>query len=222
MARVGQVDVADHYTRLLEWRREESATRGLHKLPQDFYASTEAYLAGTRATFETELRSNPGGKKGDLARQTYQRAAQVARDIVEGRMMKVLNLAFQASVGSGRDLTNALPQERALFDRLVEGLKGHRQAVSPYLESIGPTPLTPAPAVPELVPSPPTVPPGAPARGAAVVVRIVKDGRPVEIGGETIDLRKEDVLSLPAETARLLVESKVAERVETSASPNAT
>ncbi|HEY6239159.1 MAG TPA: hypothetical protein VIZ68_08250, partial [Thermoplasmata archaeon] len=146
--------MADHYTRLLEWRREEAATRGLHKLPQDFYAATEVYLAGTRATFETELRSNPGGKKGDLARQTYQRAAQVARDIVEARMMKVLNLAFQASVGSGRDLTNALPQERALFDRLVEGLKGHRQTVSPYLEATGPSPLAPAPAVPETAPSP--------------------------------------------------------------------
>ncbi|HEY6238967.1 MAG TPA: hypothetical protein VIZ68_07275, partial [Thermoplasmata archaeon] len=77
-------------------------------------------------------------------------------------------------------------------------------------------------AVPETAPSPPTAAPGAPSRGATAVVRIVKDGRPVEIGGETIDLRKEDVLSLPAETARLLVESKVAERVETSAAPNAT
>jgi len=216
--------VADHYTRLLEWRREEAATRGLHKLPQDFYTSTEAYLAGTRATFETELRSNPGGKKGDLARQTHQRASQMARDIVEARMMKVMTLAFQASVGTGRDLTNALPQERALYDRLVEGLRAHRLAVSPYLDVTGAPAAAPieSSGAPEPIGEVPPISPSAPSRSLTAVVRIVKEGRPVEIGGETIDLRKEDVLNLPVETARLLVESKVAERVDTPATPTTT
>jgi hypothetical protein len=57
-------------------------------------------------------------------------------------------------------------------------------------------------------------PPGvgsAPARG---YVRILRDSRPIELPGETLELRKEDVVSLPLDVARLLVEGRVAEWVE--------
>ena len=49
------------------------------------------------------------------------------------------------------------------------------------------------------------------------------DGRPIEVGSETVDLRKEDLLSLPPDTAQLLVQAKVAEPVTPgSAHPNVT
>jgi hypothetical protein len=47
-------------------------------------------------------------------------------------------------------------------------------------------------------------------------VRVVRSTRPLQVGAETVDLREDDVLSLPAEAARLLVEAKVAEPVTTS------
>ena len=213
----------DQYTRLLEWRREEAAARGLHKLPLDFYTSTQSYLADTRTIFEAELRSNPAGKKGDLARQTYHRAAQIARDVVEARMMKLLTLAFQASVGSGREIPNALPEERTLYDQLVSTLRSHRQNVAPFLEpatGVAPAVLEGAerPVVPRPNPERSPAPPGR----SGVLVRILKSGRPIEVGGETVDLRKEDLLTLPAEAAKLLIEAKVAERVEPAAPPAAT
>lgn len=203
--------MTDHYTKLLEWRRAEASTRGLAKLPQDFYPSTEAYLAEARRTFETELRVNPAGKKGEVARQTYGRAAQIARDILEARMMKILNLAFQASVGGARELTNSLAEERELYDHLVTTLRGHRTAVAPFLEpSSSPAPLPagePPRAVVTAIPSPS-------ASAGQVLVRILQDGRPIEVEGGTVDLRKEDLVSLPAEVARLLVQAKVAARVD--------
>jgi DNA replication initiation complex subunit (GINS family) len=207
--------MADQYTRLLEWRRSEGSTRGLAKLPHDFYATTQEYLAEARSTFESELRSNPAGKKGEVARQTYQRASQIARDVVEARMMKLLTLAFQASVGGSREVANALAEERALYDRMLEILKRHRTTVAPFLEPVAAgaaaaTPPMPAAPSPEVVRSAaaPTSRPGM------VFVRILKDGPPIDVGGEVVDLKKEDVLSLPAETARLLVQGKVAERIE--------
>ncbi|HTT35369.1 MAG TPA: hypothetical protein VMH78_05825 [Thermoplasmata archaeon] len=205
----------DQYTLLLEWRRLEGATRGLAKLPFDFIPSTQAYLAESRRVFEAELRENPSGKKGEVARQTFQRASQIARDIVEARMTKILSQAFQASVGGSRDLANALPEERTLFDDLAEALRGHRHAVAPYLDPVAPAPgaarPAPAPAEPARA-----GPPAGPRRDGAtsVLVRVLKDGRPVDIGGETIDLRKEDLLTVPPEVARILVEGKVAERIE--------
>lgn len=201
--------MTDQYSRLLEWRRAEGATRGLAKLPHDFYESTAGYLAESRRTFETELRADPAGKKGEVARQTYQRAAQIARDVIEARMLKVLNLAFQASVGGGRELTNSLAEERELYDRLVASLRGHRTAVAPFLEPTAPSPAA-TPAAAATAPRAAPVAPG-PVRGGRALVRILQDRPAIEVGGETVDLRREDVLTLPAEAARLLVEAKVAE-----------
>ncbi len=219
----------DHFSLLLEWRRNEAATRGLAKLPHDFYAATTSYLAEVRQSYEADLRENPSGRKGDLSRQTYQRASQVARDIVEGRAQKVLAAAFQASIGGSRDLPNALPDERAMYDRIVGTLLDYRRHTSPYLET-GPAPGGPASPPPSLPPAEvragptaaPAPSPRAPAPPATAYVRILKDGRPLEVGSETIDLRAEDVLSLPEDKARLLVAGRVAEAIVPPARPNVT
>lgn len=211
----------DPYTQLLEWRRGETAARGLSKLPHDFYPNTNQYLSEVRRSYETELRENPSGKKGDLSRQTYQRASQIARDIVEARMTKLLSAAFQATVGGTRELPNSLAEERSLFDDLLRVLREHRKGVAPYLDPLGESASssgsvpssrsTPAAEASSQLPGPA---PGARADESRAYVRILKTVGTMEVGDETIDLRQEDLLSLPPEKARLLIESKVAERVE--------
>lgn len=205
----------DHYTQLLEWRRAETAARGLSKLPHDFYPATRVYLGDARATFEREVRENPAGKKSELARQTYQRATQIARDVVEARMTKLVSFAFQAAVGGSKDVANLLAEERGLFDELTKVLTGHRSSVAPYLDSATPGPTagsttdrpSPVPIAAERVAE---APPPAP---AASFVRILKDQRAIDTGTESIELQKDDVLSLPEKIAKILVDSKVAERV---------
>ncbi len=212
----------DHFSLLLEWRRSEAATRNLAKIPHDFYTNTAAYLADVRRSYEVDLRENPSGRKGEISRQTYQRAGQVARDIVEARTQKILTFAFQTSIGGARELPNALPEEREIYDRVLATLFEHRRKAAPYLETptgAGPPPALPgpnSPAAPAPATAPGRAPPTvAPTRTAApVYVRILQDGRPIEVGADTIDLRKEDVLSLPPETAQLLVQAKVAEPIE--------
>ena len=205
----------DQYTLLLEWRRSEGATRGLAKLPSDFYRTTSVYLSEVRKTFEEELRENPSGRKGELARQTHQRAGQIARDIVEARMTKVLSQAFQASVGGVKELPNALPEERSLFDALVSVLHSHRASAAPFLEPMGPS-AAPPPSAPHVVhregagPPAPIAPPGPAMR----FVRILQDSRPVDLGSETIELRKEDLVNLPEAVAQILIDGKIAEPVE--------
>ena len=215
----------DHFTLLLEWRRNEAAVRGLAKLPHDFYATTEAYLAETRRTYEADLRENPSGRKGEIARQTFQRASQLARDIVEGRAQKVLSAAFQASIGGARDLPNSLTEERTMFDQMLGVLLEYRRSAAPYLEPTGAPPARSAspPPRPTEPSAPPSVPAAVPARPPSAhgsrsgpeleYVRILKDGRPIEVGKETLDLRADDIVSVPPEAAKLLVEAQVAERV---------
>jgi len=212
----------DHFTQLLEWRRNEIAVRGLSKLPLEFYPVTVTYLGELRRSYETELRENPSGRKGDISRQTYQRAIQVARDIVEGRVQKVLNQAFQASIGGSRDLPNALPEERAMFDRVLAVLLDHRRSAASYIEptpaavATSAAPAAEAPVPPATAPPAPIATPAARSRPNLVYVRVVKESRPIEVGSETVDLKVDDVLSLPPETARILVEAKVVEPVEGS------
>jgi DNA replication initiation complex subunit (GINS family) len=220
--------MTDHFTLLLEWRRNEAAVRGLSKLPHDFYATTQTYLADVRRSYESDLRENPSGRKGEISRQTYQRASQVARDIVEGRVQKLLTAAFQASLGGARDVPNALPEERTMFDQLLSIILQHRRSAAPYLEPSAPPAGPPGTAARPSSAARPAEPPAAPPAPAAVgalpprptrsppaltYVRIVKDGRPIEVGSETIELRADDIVSLPAETAKLLIDAQVAEPV---------
>jgi DNA replication initiation complex subunit (GINS family) len=208
----------DPYTQLLEWRRAEGTARGLGKLPPEFYATTQHYLSEVRRSYETDLRENPSGRKGELARQTYQRASQVARDIIEGRVTKILSVAFQASVGGSRDLPNALAEERALFDQLLELLQTHRRRVAPFLEptQIGPLTAPPGSSVSssESLPSHPSPePPPKLNAPTPTYLRIIADGRSIAAGNETIDLRKEDVVTLTPEFAQLLVDGHLAEPI---------
>jgi len=219
--------MADHFTQLLEWRRGELAVRGLAKIPAEFYTATTSYLTELRRSYESELRENPSGRKGEISRQTYQRAAQVARDVVEGRTQKVVNAAFQASIGGNRDLVNALPEERAMFERVLTALLDFRRASAAYIEpAASPAPVTPQrpPEPVASLPPPPTPPAATVARSrpALVYVRVLKDSRPVQVGSDTVDLKADDVISLPAETARLLVDAKVVEPVETTPTRPAT
>lgn len=212
--------MADYYTKLLELRRSEGSAHGLSKLPMDFYPTTRSYLAELKSTFETELRENPSGRKGELARQTHQRAVQTARDIVEARMMKILTAALQASLGGSRDLPNALPEERTLHESLLGYLRQHRSEVAPYLEPTGPVPpptKRTASAASRAVAAEPALSRSAatlPAIGTdAQIVRVLKDSPPVALGAETIELRRDDVLSLPPDVARLLLDGKIVEPV---------
>jgi DNA replication initiation complex subunit (GINS family) len=214
--------MADYYTKLLELRRAEGSAHGLSKLPIDFYPQTRGYLAELKSTFETELRENPSGRKGELARQTHQRAVQTARDIVEARMMKILTAALQASLGGARELPNALPEERTLHESLLGYLRQHRSEVAPYLEPTGPASAPPKRAGSATARSAPVEP--APSRSAATeptgaadvrIVRVLQDSPKVALGAETIELRHDDVLSLPVEVARLLLESHIVEPVRT-------
>jgi hypothetical protein len=112
-----------------------------------------------------------------------------------------------------------------MFDQILSVLLDHRRSSAAYIE---PTPggnvpsATRPPEIPAAAPAPapPARAPEAPAasrsRPSLVHVRVLKDSRPVEVGSETVDLKSDDVLSLPAETARLLAEAKVVELLESS------
>jgi DNA replication initiation complex subunit (GINS family) len=221
--------MADFYTRLLELRRAEAASQALAKVPPDFYGQTLAYLTDLRTTYESELRENPSGRKGDVARQTHGRVLQIARYLVEARTRKILNSAFLVTAGGARDLPNGLPEERALFDRLVGDLVSFREGSAAYLESpksggtggSSPAPTLASPTHGPTSASPPTprasevtaLPAARTPGPEQVYVRVLRGSPPLEFGGERLELRPEDVLSVAPGLARILIEGQVAEKI---------
>jgi DNA replication initiation complex subunit (GINS family) len=218
---MGQMaETSDYYPRLLEQRRAEAATRGMAKMPPDFYSATQAFLSQLHQMLEKELKENPTSKKVEFIRSQYQRARAHARDVMDWRMGKIAALAVQA-VAVGAEPENILPEERALFDGLVRELGGFRNRTNPFLEAM-PVPQPPqAPEHPAKHGSAKGEPPAkAPphSKSSQVVVRILTDGLPFVFGdGDTLELRKEDVAALPERVARILVEeAKRAEYVVVS------
>jgi DNA replication initiation complex subunit (GINS family) len=166
-----------------------------------------------------------------LARQTHQKSMQSARDLFDARANKILAAAFQATIGGSRDLPNATPEERRLHEELLASLRQFRRVAAPFLEPEGgAAPGSPSAAEPRAVPTPaasgparPAASPETPARAAPAseklaYVRILRSGPPIAIGSETVELRVQDVLQLPLDIARALVDGKFAERIETSSS----
>ncbi|MDE1820950.1 MAG: DNA replication complex GINS family protein [Euryarchaeota archaeon] len=227
----------DYYNRLLEQRRAEYASKGLAKMPPEFLLGATQYLASLRELLEREMRENPTSKKVELTRSTYQRALGSARDVLESRVTKIAHQAAQ-HVNLGGEPANLLPEERALYDALIRELLAFRRTSAPFLET-GAPPLVASPApkvpVPPPVPAPlapaseaparpsavppaaavaPTVTSSSPPGGPGVVIRILQDRPALALPNETLELRKEDLLVLPPEKAQLLVQARVAERVE--------
>jgi DNA replication initiation complex subunit (GINS family) len=213
-------DNSDYYPRLLEQRRAEAATRGMAKMPPDFYVATQAFLGQLHQALEKELKENPTSKKVEFIRSQYQRAKAHARDVMDWRMGKIAALAVQA-VAVGAEPENILPEERTLFDGLVRELGGFRNRTNPFLESIPVPPASKPPEHPSKHGSPKPESAGKAAlhaKSSQVIVRILADGLPFVIGdGDTLELRKEDVAALPERVARILVEeAKRAEYVVVS------
>jgi DNA replication initiation complex subunit (GINS family) len=226
----------DYYNKLLEQRRQEYASKGLSKLPPEFLGATQAYLAWMREVLEQEIRENPTSRKVELTRVTYQRAVASARDVLEARLSKIAQLAA-THANLGGDPSNLLPEERALYDSIMKELAAFRRTQAPFLEaSASPAPASASSAVPSsrppsTPPSPPAAP--APARPPAVqaaapavpatatpppppaVVRVLQDLPNLVLAkDETVDLFREDLLTLPPAKADVLVHGKRAERVD--------
>lgn len=230
----------DYYNAILEQRRLEYSSRGLGKIPSDFYTMSDAFLKELRALLDQQAREDPTGRRVEVTRQTYQRALQQTRDVIDARMSKIATRAAQyASMGG--EVPAMLPVERLLFDALVNELLRHRGNVAPFLSGGAPAP--PSPAVPSggspasqvaREGGPPQLsgpameanPAGGSRPSGGVtkvkeeqpegwVIRILQDGPPFEVSpGDTLELLREDVVTLPPSVAQILVHAGRAVRIQ--------
>ena len=196
----------DRSAKLLQQRREErTSSYRLYKLGHDFYPGTREYLDELRTLLEKELKENPMSQKVDFTRGQYQRALTSATEVRNLRMTKIANLAaLAATTGAGAE--DLLPEEKGLYETLLRELKNFGQQYE-----FGTSRERPAEEAPAATPA------KAPVSRKEVVVRIVADGPqvPLETFGKT-QVHKEEIVSLPEDEAKVLIEAKRAVLVDTS------
>ncbi|HVQ00124.1 MAG TPA: hypothetical protein VMT57_01290 [Candidatus Thermoplasmatota archaeon] len=190
------------YKTLRKIQQAEQTASGLTKIDTNFYGDVAAYLSSVEQRIEQE--KNPSKLK--LFSDELANMKKVITSIYELREKKIVHNALSTVRSGTPDLKNLLEVEKKLFDSLVEQIKQSRQEVfeekkeNPASEAPPPQPTAPAPAR-----EPNTNP----------IVRVVED-TPEFVGTDerTYALRKEDVLSMPAETAGPLLKKGVVKQVK--------
>lgn len=147
------------------------------ELPQRFYEDARTYLQELREEYETAHARDPGSKEVRILQDELFRAREALNDLFDARAKRILSHAL--SPASELDTDDLTEEERNLFSSVREQVEAKRESV---LE-------------------------GARRGGDYQTVRVV-EGMPSFTGADLriYDVSPEDVVSLPEETAQLLIE----------------
>lgn len=198
--------MADHeeinYKTLRRIQQTEQTASGLTKIDATFYRDVAVYVKTLEQSIETE--KNP--LKLKLFSDEISNTKKIITSIYELREKKIVHTALSTVRSGTPDLKNLLEVEKRLYEALVEQISSSRHEVFEGHKE------NPPPANPQSKPAEPS-----PARepNTNPVVRVVQD-TPEFIGTDekTYALRKEDVLSLPDDTAGPLLKKGVVKQVK--------
>lgn len=166
--------------------QQRRANTPIH-LPAHFYEEAHEYLAELREEYEAAHTRDPGSKEVRILQDELFRAREALNDLFDARAKRILSHALsKASELSESDLT---AEERELFSNVRDEVDHAREKV---LE-------------------------GARRGGERALVRITGE-MPSFTGADLriYDVAVEDVVSLPEETARLLVDKGKAAAIASS------
>jgi DNA replication initiation complex subunit (GINS family) len=191
-----------NYKSLRKIQQAEQASATLTKIETDFYQTLSSFIRDLEHSVEQE--KNP--LKLKLFTDEMGNTKKIANSIYELREKKIVQAALATTRGATPDLRNILEVEKKLYTALVDQITYSRTEIF--------EPQTKKPQ------QPPPIPPSAPEKPPRVsntnpIVRVLED-TPEFIGTDekTYALRKEDVLSMPNETAGPLLKKGIVKQVK--------
>jgi DNA replication initiation complex subunit (GINS family) len=190
------------YKTLRRIQQAEQTASGLTKIDATFYQDVAAYIKSVEQSIEYE--KNPAKLK--LFSDELSNMKKIISSIYELREKKIVHTALSTVRSGTPDLKNFLDVEKRLFDSLVDQICCSRQEVFEDKKESPPA---------SSVPSQPEEQSSAREPNTNPIVRVVED-TPEFVGTDekTYALRKEDVLSLPSETAGPLLKKGVVKQVK--------
>ncbi len=189
------------YKTLRRIQQAEQTASGLTKIDTNFYRDVMAYVKNLEESVASE--KNPTKLK--LFSDEISNTKKIINSIYELREKKIVYNALSTVRSGTPDLKNLLEVEKRLFDSLVEQIRSSRQEIFEGKKE-SPQPETPK--------TKPVAPPPAREPNTNPIVRVVED-TPTFVGTDekTYSLRKEDVLSIPPDTAGPLIKKGVVKQV---------
>ncbi len=173
-----------NYSKLRNMEQREKSTSLLLDIGADFYKQTAQYVKEIEDRLEEEKIKNPSSKKIVLLSDELRNTKRVWESIFERREKKIVLSALSFARGGKEMPKNLTREEKIFYDAMIETLKEHRKRVFENYEK------------------------------EFIVVRITED-IPQFIGSDMkkYSLKKEDVISLPCDVAKILIKRGVAEEI---------
>jgi DNA replication initiation complex subunit (GINS family) len=173
------------YEELRDIQQKEKKSPYLSELRPDFYESLLARIKELEKECTQEEARDQSSPKLILLRDELKNTHQLLEDIYGSRESKIIKLAMSALRGGSAETKQMLPKELELFEQ-IKALLANTKVKILTKEEEG---SAPQPSTKEIV-----------------IVRITKD-LPSFVGTDlqTYNLKREDVVTLPKETAEILI-----------------
>ncbi len=207
-----------NFERITRIYREETNRSPLTKLEADFYDRMNAYLEDLKSRANKEISKDAHSSKAVMLQDEVRKVNQKRDQIYRARERKIVLMASSRVGGTDVDIKVLTRNEKALFELLVENLRGARTEI---FAGEKPAPkkakAEPVKKVEKKEPVPPKkeVKPEDPEEGTAVI-KVLEDIPPFAGIDVTYELKKEEVVTLPMKVARILSESGKAKVLEIS------
>ena len=174
-----------NYTKLRNIEHKEKASAFLTSLDASFYKEAARHIKQLEERLEEEKRKNPASKKVALIADEIRNTKRIWESIFERREKKIELAALAAARGGKAVPENLTREEKVFYDSLVHLMEDYRKKIFEQEEK------------------------------DFMIVRILED-LPSFVGSDLKKyfLKKEDVISLPAEIADVLIKRKVATEVK--------
>lgn len=190
------------FERITRVYRDESSKKTLTQLEPDFWERVERYVAKLEADLAAERAKNPNSKAGMLLQDELRKVEQKREQIYQYRERKI-GLLASARVGGESVETRGLARpEPELLEGLVSLLAEARAAAMGGASFAAKVPVATAEASEPVAPKAPKV--AAEPRG--ILVHVLEDVPPFAGPDQTYRLHKEDLVTLPPQLAKVLVD----------------
>lgn len=175
------------YTDLRNIEQKEKSSSFLADVGSEFYQHALAYIQELEDRAEEETKKDSSGKKAMLLAEEIRNTKRIWETILERREKKIVLAALSAMRGGAHRPDHLTHEENAFYESIEMVLQTHRECIMKSRKK------------------------------ETTTVRVLMDV-PQFVGTDMkkYALKKEDVLSLPADVAAILIQRKAAEELTTS------
>ncbi len=175
------------YSKLRNIEQNEKMVSSLTNIGIDFYQEALSYIGELEEKIEDERRKDPASRKLLLLSDELRNTKRILNNIFERREKKIIMAALLAARATRKPPENMTREEKIFYENLVELLKENRRKIFELKKK------------------------------EFLTIRILKN-LPQFVGNDMkkYSLHKEDVISLPVEVAKILIERNAAEEIKPS------